>query len=262
MIKETVRYLKLIVGINPKRIVHALAELPTYRKSCRTFRLHPDFDTQFPLSPKRYPCLLDRQNNNGGGRGHYFYQDLWVAQQIAKDHPIRHIDIGSRVDGFVTHVASFREIEAIDIRPIVSDIDGVRFMQADMMSPLPTDMHEITDSLSCLHALEHFGLGRYGDPIDPKGHIKGLENLYRIVKKGGTLYLSVPMGEQRIEFNAHRIFSLQWLVAYLSPYYEIATFSYVDDAGVFHKEIPIDHSLIQTNGGCNYGCAIFKLIKR
>ncbi|MBV5330073.1 MAG: DUF268 domain-containing protein, partial [Chlorobium sp.] len=47
------------------------------------------------------------------------------------------------------------------------------------------------DSLSCLHALEHFGLGRYGDPIDPHGYADGLRNMVKILRQGGLFYLSV-----------------------------------------------------------------------
>ena len=47
----------------------------------------------------------------GESQGHYFHQDLLVANQIFLNSPERHIDIGSRIDGFVARVAAFREIE-------------------------------------------------------------------------------------------------------------------------------------------------------
>ncbi|MDB5798483.1 MAG: hypothetical protein JWP36_2385 [Paucimonas sp.] len=115
------------------------------------------------------------------------------------------MDVGSRIDGFVAHVASFREIEVFDIRPLSPSIPGVVFKQADFMSSSSVPQ-AYCDSLSCLHALEHFGLGRYGDPINPQGYVLGLQNFARILKKGGTLYLSVPVGRERVEFNAHRVF--------------------------------------------------------
>lgn len=126
-------------------------------------------------------------------------------------NPEKHVDIGSRVDGFVAHVASFREIEVFDIRPVTSQIPGVNFQKADLMNPSEI-FSEYCDSLSCLHALEHFGLGRYGDPIDPNGYKKGLANMTKIIRPGGLFYLSVPIGKERVEFNAHRIFSPHSLV--------------------------------------------------
>jgi len=109
------------------------------------------------------------------------------------------------VDGFVAHVASFREIEVFDIRPITTKVPGATFIQADLMNPVE-GMAGYCDSLSCLHALEHFGLGRYGDPIDPDGYERALASMAGLLKKGGVFYLSVPIGIDRVEFNANRIF--------------------------------------------------------
>lgn len=60
-------------------------------------------------------------------------------------------------------------------------------------------------SLSCLHTIEHIGLGRYGDEIDPLGFNKGLLELQRVMTTGGMLLLSMPVGLERTEFNAQRI---------------------------------------------------------
>lgn len=93
-----------------------------------------------------------------------------VARAIHTAKPVKHVDIGSRVDGFVAHVASFREIEVFDVRPISTAVPGVLFRQADLMDspslPADTEGGGYCDSLSCLHAIEHFGLGRYGDTVD------------------------------------------------------------------------------------------------
>lgn len=128
-----------------------------------------------------------------------------MAREIYEAGPQRHIDIGSRVDGFVAHVASFRQIEILDIRPMGTEVPGIEIRQADVMD-LDPEFHECCDSLSCLHALEHFGLGRYGDPVDPEGYAKGLANMAGILKPGGTFYLSVPIGRPRVEFNANHVF--------------------------------------------------------
>ena len=54
-------------------------------------------------------------------------------------------------------------------------------------------LSEVCDSISCLHALEHFGLGRYNDPLDPNGHLKGFNNMVKMLKRGGKLYISFPI---------------------------------------------------------------------
>lgn len=153
------------------------------------------------------PCLHDRFQEGGSTKSEYFWQDLLVARWIFEAKPQRHVDVGSRLDGFVAHVASFREIEVFDVRPITTHISGVVFKQADLMQPVATDSAgECCDSLSCLHALEHFGLGRYGDPIDPKGYERGIANMAHLLKPGGRFYLSTPIGQERVEFNANHVF--------------------------------------------------------
>ena len=132
-----------------------------------------------------------------------------MAHWIHEAKPERHVDVGSRVDGFVAHVASFREIEVFDVRPVTSLVPGVLFRQADLMdaTSLPNDVAGgYCDSLSCLHALEHFGLGRYGDPINPRGWERGFANMVALLKPGGTFYLSIPIGRERVEFNANWVF--------------------------------------------------------
>ena len=81
------------------------------------------------------PCLKDRYEDSGSARGHYFHQDLLVARRVFARNPERHMDVGSRVDGFVAHVAAFREIEVFDIRPMSVTVPGIRFRQMDLMNP-------------------------------------------------------------------------------------------------------------------------------
>jgi len=171
------------------------------------------------------------------------------------------VDVGSRVDGFVTHVASFREIRVIDVRPQSATVPNVDFVQADFMQTLPDALVECCDSLSCLHAIEHFGLGRYGDPVDCDGHLRGLENLYRCLQTGGTLYLSAPIGPLRVEFNAHRVFSVGYLLERFEGQYEIRRFSYIDDAGVMHENVALDGADVHDSFGCRFGCGIFEMTK-
>jgi hypothetical protein len=157
------------------------------------------------------PCLGDRYKKAGEVRSEYFWQDLLVARKIFKARPEKHVDIGSRIDGFVAHIASFRDIEVFDIRRVDVSIPGVLFRQADVMSDNflsidPSVKAGYCDSLSCLHAIEHFGLGRYGDRINPDGYLRGLKNLCKLLQKGGSLYLSTPIGKQRVEFNANWVF--------------------------------------------------------
>lgn len=216
-------------------------------------------DTTFPFG-KNFPILGDRFTESGTMKGHYFHQDLLVARKIYENTPVKHIDIGSRTDGFVAHVAVFRKIEIMDIREQTSKTENIIFRRADLMQ-LPENMTDAFDSISSLHAIEHFGLGRYGDPIDYNGHLKAIDNLTTMLQKGGTLYFSVPIGRQRIEFNAHRVFSVGYLLALFNKNYTLSSFSYVDDKGDLFENVTLGATDIDNNFGCNYGCGIFELKK-
>lgn len=193
-------------GIDPRKALGSLRGLPRYVRDLYSFR--SSYNGRIVLTP----CLHDWHEEGGTTKSEYFWQDLLVAKMIFLANPKIHVDIGSRVDGFVAHIASFREIEVFDVRPITTHIPGVIFKQADFMKPLE-GMVDYCDSLSCLHALEHFGLGRYGDPIDPQGFERGFGNMASLLKEGGIFYLSVPIGIDRVEFNANRVFDPRVIIS-------------------------------------------------
>ncbi len=205
-----------------------------------------------------YPQLSDWGESGGSTSGHYFHQDLFVARRVHENNPRRHIDVGSRVDGFVAHVAAFREIEVLDIRPNIPAVHRIKFSQCDLMNP-PESMGNLCDSLSCLHTLEHFGLGRYGDPLSPDGYRQGFAALAHLLSSEGILYFSVPIGRQRIEFNAHRIFAVETILELAQEWFRLERFAYVDDNGDFHEiatnEIPSATRYL------SYGCGIFEFKK-
>ena len=196
-------------GFDPLKLIRSIRALPGFILESLAFR------KAYSGPIKWVPCLHDRFQEGGTTKDEYFLQDLTVARWIFDAQPRRHVDVGSRVDGFVAHVASFREIEVFDVRPVSSKIPGMVFRQADLSQPV--DLHggvrSTCDSLSCLHALEHFGLGRYGDVIDPEAHVSGMRNMLALLETGGTFYLSTPVGAERVEFNANRVFDPRTLVA-------------------------------------------------
>ena len=198
------------LGFDPRIFLRSLRGLPAYFNDRAAFR------KAYAGKMKLMPCLHDRYEEGGATKSEYFWQDLLVAREIYAANPSKHVDIGSRVDGFVAHVASFRECEVFDVRPISTSVPGVVFRQADLMNhdSLPlTEGNGYCDSLSCLHALEHFGLGRYGDPVNPLGYQLGLANMAKLLQPGGTFYLSTPIGQERVEFNANWVFDPRSIVS-------------------------------------------------
>ena len=153
----------------------------------------------------------------------------------------------------MAHVAVFRPLEVFDIRPLSITVPNITFHQCNFMNP-SLEFTNYCDSLSCLHALKHFGLGRYGDPIDVNGHRKGFAGLAQVLRPCGALYLSVPIGtHERVEFNAHRIFSIRTIMNLAEDNFEMLSFSYVDDSGKIHEDVDLNAAVIDDSFGLDYG---------
>ncbi len=147
----------------------------------------------------------------------------------------------------------------IDIRPFPIQVDGLSFVQGDAMD-LSTIENESIESLSSLHAIEHFGLGRYGDPIDPNGWKKGLKSIQMKISRGGVFYLALPVGNKnRLCFNAHRIFLPELVIQTLDEM-ELVSFSYIQDYTIY--SVPVeDMKNIRSCLG-KYDCGLFVFRKK
>lgn len=236
-------------GIDPRRFT-SLRYLPKYLSQRNRFRKLGGAITN------SLPMFADYEEQAGSASGHYFHQDLLVASFIHQNNPMRHVDIGSRIDGFVAHVAAFRKIDVMDIRTLSgTGHRNISFIKADLMNK-DNVKEEITDSISCLHAIEHFGLGRYGDPLDPQGHIKGFNNIVRMLNVGGTLYISFPIGKaNEVHFNAHRVFHPNDIFGWAEDVgcIDLQRFDYVDDAGDLHQDVDVRKEALSVV----YGCGIY-----
>ena len=204
---------------NCRRIVKYLIKYPrkTY-KFLSDFRVYNKSNNlkDFKASIKNLFICLNDWDDSAGSLGYYFFQDLWAAKKIFNKKPSQHFDIGSRVDGFIANVLTFMPVTMIDIRPLPDKIENLKFIQADA-----TNLENISDnsieSLSSLCAPEHFGLGRYGDPVDAEACFKALKAMQRVLKIDGTLYIAVPVGEENgVAFNAHRIFKPEFILDILN----------------------------------------------
>lgn len=244
------------LGFNPIRLINTLRGFPSMLLEYWRIR----GENRLKGSPYRLSLSIprpeDRYMASGSIPRHYFHQDLFVARKVFLAKPRKHVDVGSRIDGFVAHVAAFRSIEVLDIRPSHKVVKNISFSQVDLMH-LPREFREYCDSLSCLHALEHFGLGRYGDELNIEGHKLGFDSLKSMLTLNGVMYLSVPIGPERIDFNAHRVFSVKTILALAGQDLRLLEFSYIDDAGEMHENVRLADESAQTSFGCYYGCGVF-----
>lgn len=156
---------------------------------------------------------------------HYFYQAAWAMERIANLGRHQHVDIGSEVK-FVSLLSTHLPTVFLDFRPLRAKLPQFTCLAGDILHlPLQSDSVE---SLSCLHVIEHIGLGRYGDSLNPSGTQQACAELERVLAPGGSLFLSTPIGRQRTCFNSHRICSPSQVLKIFRSV-EIVEFSVVDD---------------------------------
>lgn len=183
----------------------------------------------------------------------YFYQQLWAFEHILKQKPEQHVDVGStyEMSGYISKIT---KAVFVDIRPIKTSLKNLTVVDGDILH-LPFKDNSVK-SLSCLNVAEHIGLGRYGDPIDPEGTRKACKELERVLSVGGMLYFSIPMGMNRICFNAHRVHTPETMLEYFKGL-KLLEFSSIDDEGKYHEDV--DYKKYST---IHYGCGFFLLTKK
>jgi SAM-dependent methyltransferase len=198
-----------------------------------------------------YPCLLDRRRTTPINR-QYLYQAVWAFKRIKESGASFHLDVGSEV-AFLAMLSVTMPAIYIDIRPALLSLENFGSMQGSVLE-LPFANQSVL-SLSCLHVVEHIGLGRYGDPLDTQGSKKAIRELCRVLAVGGNLFFSTPIGKPRTCFNAHRIQSPIQIIEMFGDL-ELAEFSVIDDRDVFNQNVPASDYI-----DSNYACGLFRFCR-
>jgi hypothetical protein len=207
-------------------------------------------DSRFIMNwSDKYPWLNDKTLSTPFN-SHYIYHPAWAARIVKKINPKKHIDISSTLN-FCAIVSAFVPIEFYDYRPAKLNLGNLKTFHCDL-TKLKFKSNSIK-SLSCMHTIEHIGLGRYGDPIDPNGDIKAINELKRVTAKSGNLLIVVPIGKSKIEFNAHRIYSYKQIISYFQEF-NLENFSLVTDDPNFKFIEGASEKLANSQ---NYGCGCF-----
>ena len=208
-------------------------------------------NTRFALKwSDRYPCLFDRTSDTPFDR-HYIFHTGWAARILSKTKPKEHIDISSSLY-FTTLVSAFIPIKFYDYRPPGIKLTSLEVGFADLLSlPFPDGS---LDSLSCMHVIEHVGLGRYGDPINPDADLKAISELKRVLAPHGNLLFVVPIGRPKIMFNAHRIYSYKQIISYYDDF-ELLQFALIPDD--VKTDGLIENASPELADQQEYGCGCF-----
>jgi len=198
-----------------------------------------------------YPCLLDSTVNTPFD-AHYFYQGAWLGRKLKQINANNHVDVASSVLT-ISVLSAFVNTTFVDYRPLKANLTGLKSISGDILN-LPFDSGS-QPSLSCLHVIEHIGLGRYGDPLNPMGTVDAALELQRVLAPGGDLYIALPIGRERVCFNAHRIHSPSFVLRLFNSL-QLVDFSFIGDDGVFYENAVLDQAEL-----LSYGCGLFHFKK-
>lgn len=228
-----------------------------YLKDYCKFKILSAGMTEFEINWwNRYPCLYDNTKNTSFDT-HYIYHPAWAARILAKTNPSCHIDISSTLN-FCTIASAFIPIKFYDYRPANISLSNLSSDHANLLS-LQFASNSI-ESLSCMHTVEHIGLGRYGDSLDQNGDLKAISELKRVLAVEGNLLFVVPIGgKPRIQFNAHRIYAYQQIIQYFNDF-ELMEFTLIPDFPS-SDGIILDATEEMANK-CTYGCGCFWFKKK
>lgn len=199
-----------------------------------------------------YPCLDDNTAYTGFD-SHYVYHPAWAARVVKEINPVKHVDISSSLH-FCSMLSAFVPVDFYDFRPARLNLSNLNALAGDLTC-LPFEDNSI-ECISCMHTIEHIGLGRYGDPIDPDGDIKAINELKRVAKVNGSILFVTPVGHPKIVFNAHRIYHPN-MITELFYGFEMKQFSLITDQNDFIEGATLEEAAKQ-----NYGCGCFWFVKK
>lgn len=230
---------------DPLNLLHSILAYPKFAKDLYRYRKMTGAE-QIRVSDI-HPCLLERTQTTSFDT-HYFYQDIWAFEKVYKSGVTHHVDVGSSVI-YAGVLSVITNVVFVDIRPLTAKLDRLDCRKGSILS-LPYGDDSV-QSLSCLNVAEHVGLGRYGDPLDPQGTVKAAKELSRVLAVNGNLYFSLPVGQPRLYFNAHRIHSPRQIIGYFRDL-RLIELSGVTDDKTFKRGIDIN---ILENS--DYACGLF-----
>ena len=184
-----------------------LRQLPRFTRDALAYRRRAR--GSFALRAGNLAPILTDFGQAGIARGQYFHQDLWASRLIHARRPASHLDIGSRIDGFVAHLLTFMPVTVIDIRPLETRRrrPAIRAGRSSVGSTALPPVRSIRCP-ACTRSSTS-GSGGTAITVDPEGWRVALRELARVLAPGGRLYLGTPIGRERVCFNSERVFSPQ-----------------------------------------------------
>lgn len=224
-------------------------ELLWYLRSLRNYKLlcAPD-STTASGNLVLYPVLFQHSVSRAPFDAHVVYGAAWAQRRILQLRPNLHVDVSSSIY-FVASLSAVVPTLFLEFHPPRLRLSGLHKQHADILS-LPFASQSLA-SISCLHTIEHIGLGRYGDSLNPQGSRDACRELARCVAPGGSLFVSLPIGRRCTYFNAHRVHEPCDIIEYMRDL-KLVEFSVVTDNGEF-----VENADPQAYSHLSYGCGLY-----
>ncbi len=196
-------------------------------------RLRYMYSDQTVAKPTQYTqALVNEYALKAAQRKTLYYgtTDTWLYQALAK-YPIA----GKSVL-IIGSVTPWYEAICLEFggKPTVLEYNKIQCEDKRITYALPSQLKGTFDCCFCISSVEHDGLGRYGDPINPAGDIEFMKRLKKLIKPDGTVFLAVPIGIDTLTWNACRIYGEHRLPLLLKEWKLIAAIGYVPQ--YLHKD--------------------------
>ena len=240
--------------IPPSRVNGSGQVTPAFTEQFSQFKEQSSLDGRFePKQTDWYPWLNDNTPETAFDP-HYVLHTSWAARVLARTKPNVHVSFGDSLY-FVGIASAFTSMTFLDIRKSGLPFRDIKEERADLTS-LPPSWTGTLQSISCMHVLEHIGLGRYGDALDASGDRKAAAELARVLAPGGQLLMVVPLEDPpRVCFNAHRLYSYSQVMD-LFPDLSLLEFTLISNEGEIFENA--DPRLLR---GREYLCGCFRYTK-
>lgn len=214
-------------------------------------RERPEFAGRY----HRWP-ILNEDTSHTQFDSHYIYHVAWALRKVHALAPQTHLDFSSSLS-FCTALSAFCNTVFYDFRPANIYLDQLQTRQCDL-SAEDFDLGQFA-SVSCMHVVEHIGLGRYGDTLDATGDLKAIKNIKKTVAPGGDLFFVVPCGAPSIYFNAHRVYSAEMILEYFGADFSLKELYFITGN---ENQAPMLNPELSTLHQFPYGCGCFHFCKK